>query len=115
MQDTIDLKSDIRSEINFNKSELSQKDVSILKLKKQLALNTYDNKGLLAEIKILFPEVDNISLGNHTFNENTDSSKTVPVLIYKSKQGLTKDSEKKLSLWLQQRLLKKQIEMYSQK
>jgi uncharacterized hydrophobic protein (TIGR00271 family) len=115
MQDTTDLKSDILSEINFNKSELSQKDVSILKLKKQLALNTYDNKGLLAEIKILFPEVDNISLGNHTFNENTDSSKTVPVLIYKSKQGLPKDSEKKLSLWLQQRLLKKQIEMYSQK
>ncbi|WP_016990551.1 TIGR00341 family protein [Flavobacterium sp. ACAM 123] len=115
MQDTTDLKSDILSEINFNKSELSQKDVSILKLKKELALNTYDNKSLLAEIKILFPEVDNISLGNHTFNENTDSIKTVPVLIYKSKEGLTASSEKKLSSWLQQRLLKKQIEMYSQK
>jgi hypothetical protein len=45
----------------------------------------------------LFPEVD-ISLGNHTFNENTDSSKTVPVLIYKSKQGLTKDSKKTISM-----------------
>jgi hypothetical protein len=32
-------------------------------------------------------------MGNHTFNENTDSS-TVPVLIYKSKQGLTESSEK---------------------
>jgi uncharacterized hydrophobic protein (TIGR00271 family) len=115
MQDTTDLKSDILSEINFNKSELSQKDVSILKLKKELALNTYDNKALLAEIKILFPEINNISMGNHTFNENTDSSKTVPVLIYKSKEGLTASSEKKLSLWLQQRLVKKQIEMYSQK
>jgi hypothetical protein len=109
MQDTTDLKSDILSEINFNKSELSQKMFQF-KAEKQLALNTYD-KGLLAEIKIV-SEVDNISLGNHTFNENTDS-KTVPVLIYKSKQGLTKDSENYL-LWLQQRL-KKQIEMYSQK
>jgi uncharacterized hydrophobic protein (TIGR00271 family) len=115
MQDTTDLKSDILSEINFNKSELSQKDVSILKLKKELALNTYDNKALLAEIKILFPEINNISMGNHTFNENTDSSRTVPVLIYKSKEGLTASSEKKLSLWLKQRLVKKQIEMYSQK
>jgi hypothetical protein len=115
MQDTTDLKSDILSEINFNKSELSQKDVSILKLKKELALNTYDNKSLLAEIKILFPEINNISMGNHTFNENTDSSRTVPVLIYKSKEGLTASSEKKLSRWLQQRLLKKHIEMYSQK
>jgi hypothetical protein len=53
-------------------------------------------------------------MGNHTFNENTDSSKTVPVLIYKSKQGYER-FRKKLSLWLQQRLLKKQIEMYSQK
>ena len=115
MQDTTDLKSDILSEINFNKSELSQKDVSILKLKKELALNTYDNKSLLAEIKILFPEINNISMGNHTFNENTDSSRTVPVLIYKSKEGLTASSEKKLSRWLQQRLVKKHIEMYSQK
>jgi hypothetical protein len=37
-------------------------------------------------------------LGNHTFNENTDIVKTVPVLIYKSKQGLTKDSEKTISM-----------------
>jgi hypothetical protein len=37
----------------------------------------------------------------------------VPVLIYKSKQGFER-FRKKLSLWLQQRLLKKQIEMYSQ-
>jgi hypothetical protein len=43
MQDTTDLKSDILSEINFNKSELSQ-NVSILKLKKAACLNTYDNK-----------------------------------------------------------------------
>jgi uncharacterized hydrophobic protein (TIGR00271 family) len=114
MQDTTDLKSDILNEINFNKSQLSQKDVSILSLKNQLIANKYDNKALLAEIKILFPEVNNISMSNHIFNESTDSIKTVPVLIYKSTQGLTETSEEKLSKWLRKRLVKDDVEVYKQ-
>lgn len=112
IQDTTDLKSDILNEINFNKSQLSQMDVSILKLKKEIAANTYDNKALLAEIKILFPEVVNISMSNHTFNENSDSTATVPVLIYSSKVPLDNEYTKKMTLWLQQRLAKKDIELY---
>lgn len=114
IQDTTDLKSDILNEISFNKSQLSQKDVSILSLKKQLVANKYDNKALLAEIKILFPEVDNISMSNHTFNESTDSTKTVPVLIYKSTKGLPENSVEKLSQWLQKRLVKDDVEVYRQ-
>ncbi|MEZ7498761.1 TIGR00341 family protein [Flavobacterium sp. Arc3] len=114
MQDTTDLKSDILNEINFNKSQLSQKDVSILSLKNQLTANKYNNKALLAEIQILFPEVNNISMSNHTFNESTDSTKTVPVLIYKSIKGLPQTSEEKLSLWLQKRLVKDDVEVYRQ-
>lgn len=37
IQDTTDLKSDILNQINFKKSVLSEKDVSILKLKNQIA------------------------------------------------------------------------------
>jgi uncharacterized hydrophobic protein (TIGR00271 family) len=114
IQDTTDLKSDILNEISFNKSQLSKKDVSILSLKKQLVANKYDNKALLAEIKILFPEVDNISMSNHTFNESTDSTKTVPVLIYKSTKGLPENSVEKLSQWLQKRLVKDDVEVYRQ-
>lgn len=114
IQDTTDLKSDILNEINFNKSQLSQKDVSILSLKKQIVANKYDNKALLAEIKILFPEVDNISISNHTFNEGTDSIKTIPVLIYKSKKDLAEASVQKLSQWLQKRLVKDDVEVYRQ-
>ncbi len=91
-----------------------KKDVSILSLKKQLVANKYDNKALLAEIKILFPEVDNISMSNHTFNEGTDSTKTVPVLIYKSTKGLPENSVEKLSKWLQKRLVKDDVEVYRQ-
>lgn len=115
MQDTTDLKSDILNEINFNKSVLSEKDVTILNLKNEIAKNTYDNKALLAEVKILFPEIENISLSNHTFNENTDSTRTVPVLIYKSKKGLEASSEEKLAAWMKQRLAKKKIEIYNQR
>ncbi len=115
MQDTTDLKSDILNEIKFNKSVLSEKDVIILNLKNEIAQNTYDNKALLAEAKILFPEIDNISISNHIYNVNTDSLKTVPVLIYKSKVGLDNTSEQRLGLWMKQRLAKKQIEIFSQK
>jgi uncharacterized hydrophobic protein (TIGR00271 family) len=112
MQDTTDLKSDILNEINSNKSVLSKKDVTILNLKNEIAKNRYDNKALLAEVKILFPEIENISLSNHTFDENTDSTRTVPVLIYKSREGIQKPSEEKLALWLKQRLVKKELEIF---
>lgn len=113
-QDTTDLKSDILNEINFNKSALSQKELTILNLKKEIEKNHFDNKKLLAEIKILFPNVDNISISNHVFNENTDSLKVVPVLIYKSKKEFDKTEKDKITKWLQQRLSKKQIEIYRQ-
>lgn len=114
-QDTTDLKSDILNEINYNKSALSQKDVTILNLKKQIAANHFENHELLAEMKILFPKIENISISNHTFNEKTDSTKVVPVLIYKSKNELEPDEQSKLVQWLKQRLTKKQIEIFHQK
>ena len=113
-QDTTDLKSDILNEIKFNKSTISQKDLTILNLKKQLAANQYNNKELLAEMKILFPNIENISISNHTFNENTDSLKIVPVLVYKSKSQLESAEKNKLMQWLKQRLDKKRLEIYHQ-
>lgn len=114
MQDTTDLKSDILNEIKYNKSVLSEKDISILKLKKEIADNKYPTKLLLSEIKILFPEVQNISIANHSFNEGTDSLKTVPILIYKSQVELNSASRAKLLSWLEQRLMKKNLEIFSE-
>ena len=51
-------------------------------------------------------------MSNHTFNENSDSTATVPVLIYTSKAPLENEYTKKMTLWLQQRLAKKDIELY---
>lgn len=114
-QDSTDLKSDILNEINFNKSAISQKDVTILNLKRQIANNTFDNTELLNEIKILFPNIENISISNHIFNEKTDSIQTIPVLVYDSKSELSKPELDKITPWLKQRLSKKEIELYHRK
>lgn len=79
MQDTTDLKSDILNKITFNKSILSEKNVTILNLKNEITKNFYDNRVLLTEVKILFPEIENISLSNNTLDENTDSTRTLTV------------------------------------
>lgn len=114
IQDTTDLKSDILNEIKYNKSVLSKKDLTILKLKKQINTSQYDNKSLLAEIKILFPEIENISISNHIFNENTDSLSTVPVLIYDSKAPLKEEYKTRMTLWLEKRLVTTDIELFRQ-
>lgn len=113
-QDTTDLKSDILNEINFNKSSLSEKDVTILSLKNQIEANNYNTTKLLAKMKILFPTIENISISNHVFNATTDSIQTVPILIYKSKNELEQAEKNKIMQWLKQRLSKKHIEMYRQ-
>ena len=111
-QDTTDLKKLIQNEINFGKSGLSQKDLKIAALEQKNKSNQYDNKSLLSETKILFPEIENMSLENHSFIIKKDSTATVPVLIYQSKEELPKASVEKLHSWLKQRLASDEIEIY---
>ena len=113
-QDTTDIKKYISSQINFEKSVLNEKDLLIANLSKQLKKNAYNNKALLAEAKIIFPEIENLSISNHIFDENTDNAKIVPVMVYKSRNELSRGSKEKLILWLQQRLSKEKIEIYRQ-
>lgn len=113
-QDTTDIKKYILDQINSGKTNLDAKDITITQLKNEIASNKYNNKRLLDEIKIIFPEVDNISISNHSFNKNTDSSYVHPVLIYESKTNLSELSKQKLKLWLQKRLSKEKIEIYKQ-
>ncbi len=111
-QDTTDLKKLIQNEINFGKSGMAQKELKIAALEQKKKSNQYDNKSLLKEAKILFPEIENLSITNHNFNTETDSLKTVPVLIYQSKEELPKAAKEKFNLWLKQRLSNDKIEIY---
>ena len=113
-QDTSDLKKLIEDELKSNRSVVYNKDLIISELQNKINSNYYNNELLLGEVKILFPEIENISVSNHTFNENTDSLKTIPVILYKSKTPLSGANLEKLTLWLKQRLLKDQIELYRQ-
>ncbi|WP_188051316.1 TIGR00341 family protein [Flavobacterium sp. GP15] len=113
-QDTTDIKKYISNQINLEKSILNKKDLTILQLEKQIKQNTYNNAVVLAEAKIIFPEIENLAISNHTYDENTEKSKVVPVMIYKSKSELSKSSKQKLILWLEQRLSREKVEIYRQ-
>lgn len=113
-QDTTDIKKYILNEINMGNSGVNEKDLKIASLEQKILADQYDNKALLSETKIIFPEIDNLSVSNHTFNKDTDSVKIVPVLLYQSKTELSEESKKKLTLWLQQRLSKERIVLYRQ-
>ncbi|WP_338407888.1 TIGR00341 family protein [uncultured Flavobacterium sp.] len=113
-QDTTNYKKYILNEINIGKIGINEKDLKIATLEQLLLADQYDTKAVLSEVKIIFPEIENLSISNHTLNKNTDSLKTIPVLLYKSKTELTEDSKQKLTLWLQQRLSKNKIDIYKQ-
>ena len=113
-QDTTDIKKYIFDQINSGKTNLDAKDITINQLKNEITSNKYNDQALLAEVKIIFPEIENISISNHSFNKNKDSASVRPVLIYDSKTDLTDESKRKLKLWLQKRLSKEKIEIYKQ-
>jgi hypothetical protein len=62
----------------------------------------------------LFPEIEDVSISNHTINNNTDSIKIIPILVYRSKENLSETSKQKMTLWLEQKLGKKNIKIFKQ-
>lgn len=114
-QDTTDIKKYIMENNATEKAKENEKDIMILSLENKLKSNTYNNKALREEITILFPEVNNISVANHVFNENSDSTLTKTVAVYRSTKNLNSIDEEKLKQWLKKRISKDNIEIYRQK
>ena len=113
-QDTTDLKRDILSQIGSERADVNRKDVLIASLRKEIITSKVDNSKILPEVKILFPEIHNISIAKHTYNEGTDSVRTIPVMIYKTNASLSTASRQKLREWLQQKLQADNLELYEQ-
>lgn len=111
-QDTIDIRDIIKKELVTNKSYIDQKDIKIAELEKRIKEHEFDNNNIRSEARILFPEIQNLSIADHTFNEQTDSAFTVALVMYGSKNPLPKASEKRLALWLRQKLQRDRLEMY---
>jgi uncharacterized hydrophobic protein (TIGR00271 family) len=114
-QDTTDIRNIILDEMKGNKVLIDQKDIKIAELKKRLEAITYENTAILAETKILFPEIENLSIANHTLYAQTDSLIELPVMVYQSKTELSEPVSQKIRLWLQEKLKKDEIVMFRQK
>jgi hypothetical protein len=112
IQDTTDLKQDILNEITFNNKTMSEKDLIIAKLQSQITSLKFDNNAVLNETKILFPEIENIAIANHVFNEDKTTKKVITVVLYESKKDLNTTEKQKLTAWLKNKFKTDVVEMY---
>ena len=113
-QDTTDLKKDILNEIGTGKASLDKKEALIANLKKEIADSKIDNRKILPELKIFFPEIRDISLAKHVFYEGTDSLTTIPVMVYHTNRELSPESKEKLRAWLRQKLQSERVLLYEE-
>lgn len=108
------IKNDILNEVKNSDTIVNQKDIEIQLLKNEIDKNTFDNKEILKEVNTVFPDILSLSLANHVFYTNTDSSFTSTVLIYQTKKPLKKDDEAKFGNFIKQRLSLKSLEIYKE-
>ena len=100
-QNTSDLKSEILSEINLQKTTFTQKDLQINELKNELSQYKMENPELIKEIQILFPEVKEMAVGKLQNFYTKDSSSVETAFLY---QADSKIDEPKLKAWLENKL-----------
>lgn len=100
-QNTDDLKKEILSEISAQNITVSDKDLQISKLQSELSSFKIGSPKLVTEIKILFPDIENVAIGNvQSYNaENQMNIETV--VFYESTKII---DEIKLKAWLEQKL-----------
>jgi uncharacterized hydrophobic protein (TIGR00271 family) len=112
IQDTTDLKQDILNEITFNNKTMSEKDLIIAKLQSQITSLKFDNNAILNETKILFPDIENIAIANHVFNEKMATKKVITVVLYESKKDINTAEKQKLIAWLKNKFKTDGVEIY---
>lgn len=101
------LRDDILNEV----SKSDEKDKKILELEQEISKNSFDDLQLLKESKILIPKLNSITISNNNFAQG-DSLVAKTILVYKSSEALTNEEEGKLKDWAQQRLNKKNVEIF---
>jgi uncharacterized hydrophobic protein (TIGR00271 family) len=106
-QSTSDVKSEILNEINKNNINLSEKDIAVSKLRKELDEYKISDSTLVQEIKAIYPTISNVSYGKVEEYPKTDSAKLRFVLIY---SGKTEDKAQ-FKNWLEIRLREKDVKL----
>lgn len=113
-QDVKDLKSEILNELNSQNKNLSEKDILINNLQSELGEYKFDNSDIQKELKILFPELKNVSFGRHLLNQNTDSVKVLTVVLYQIDNKKENVDTEKIRKWLNQKLKTKNVKLIRQ-
>ncbi|MGX1639743.1 MULTISPECIES: DUF389 domain-containing protein [unclassified Sphingobacterium] len=103
-QDSTDLKRDILAEINRQSRNVSEKDVTIQNLRKELASYTFDDQNLIKEINILFPELAPYSIGKQLVVVSSDSSHYQNIITYNAQKDINAEELGKLKKWLENKL-----------
>ena len=113
-QDAKDLKSEILNELNNQNKNLSEKDILINNLQNELGEYKFDNSDIQKELKILFPELKNVSFGRHSINQNTDSAKVLTVVLYQIDNKKENVDTEKIRNWLNQKLKTTNVKLIKQ-
>ena len=113
-QDTFNLGKDIMNEINHSKNLVDQKDILINELQKQISQYQFNNKQINKEVKILFPFINALTIGNYNIDSKTNTTKIIPIVLFQSDKNIDTKNEEKLKSWLKVRLEKDSVEVYRQ-
>ncbi|HMR40274.1 MAG TPA: TIGR00341 family protein [Ignavibacteria bacterium] len=119
LQDSTDniqkLKSDILNEVKASEVKVNEKEAKIKQLEDEIAKNTFDNQQILNEVNSIYPDINSISISNHSFFKENDSANfVIPVLIYNSEKALKTEDQEKLRNWLRQRLKTDSVQVYKE-
>ncbi|MCS3556121.1 MULTISPECIES: DUF389 domain-containing protein [unclassified Sphingobacterium] len=99
-QDSTDLKRDILAEISKRSENVSEKDIAIQNLRKELTAYKFEDQELIKEITTLFPTLTPFSIGKQLMVNTADSTKMETVLFYNGKEKLDNKELTKLRDWL---------------
>lgn len=99
-QDSLDIRSSILNEINQSNTSVNEKGLTIRALNNRLAKYDMMAERLRSNMTILFPEVNNYSIGIQNQYVTRDSLAKYIAFIYSTTQALTEEQDNKLQQWM---------------
>ena len=113
-----DISKEILSEINKNKSSLSNKDVKIKHLTEELESYKPSDPTFAKEVKALFPNIEDFYFGKLNKLSHKDSLQTATIMIYTPKKEMIKSKEitkevdtARLQHWLAEKFKDKDVKL----
>ena len=113
-----DISKEILSEINKNKSSLSNKDVKIKHLTEELESYKPSDPTFAKEVKALFPNIEDFYFGKLNKLSHKDSLQTATIMIYTPKKEMIKSKEitkevdtTRLQHWLAEKFKDKDVKL----